>query len=176
MAEVSGSFLGKGWQFPPSFTARGGGVLMVEEEEDIHQSLQILLTTSPGERTMLEGFGCDLSRFVFEEISQGLINALDSMIKDAILYYEPRITVIRVRIDESKVSVHSPLPFPGNAAILAAISAGETPALPEGGERLQSKDTAGMLLIGIEYKVKSTNSRFNMVFPFYSNEAIQPGT
>lgn len=33
-----------------------------------------------------------------------------------------------------------------------------------------------MLLIGIEYKVKSTNSRFNMVFPFYSNEAIQPGT
>ena len=88
---------------------------------------------------MLEGFGCDLSRFVFEEISQGLINALDSMIKDAILYYEPRITVIRVRIDESK-------------------------------------DTAGLLLIGIEYKVKSTNSRFNMVFPFYSNEAIQPGT
>ena len=139
MAEVSGSFLGKGWQFPPGFTDRGGGVLMVEEEEDIHQSLQILLTTSPGERTMLEGFGCDLSRFVFEEISQGLINALDSMIKDAILYYEPRITVIRVRIDESK-------------------------------------DTAGLLLIGIEYKVKSTNSRFNMVFPFYSNEAIQPGT
>ncbi|MCX7113012.1 MAG: hypothetical protein NTX45_23415 [Proteobacteria bacterium] len=34
------------------------------------------------------------------------------------------------------VSVHSPLPFPGNAAILAAISAGETPALPGGGERL----------------------------------------
>ncbi|MCX7108970.1 MAG: hypothetical protein NTX45_02340 [Proteobacteria bacterium] len=35
------------------------------------------------------------------------------------------------------VSVHSPLPFPGNAAILAAISAGETPSLPGGGERLR---------------------------------------
>ena len=34
------------------------------------------------------------------------------------------------------VSVHSPLPFPGNAAILAPISAGETPALPGGSERL----------------------------------------
>jgi len=34
------------------------------------------------------------------------------------------------------VSVHSPLPFPGSAAILAAISAGETPALPGGSERL----------------------------------------
>jgi len=34
------------------------------------------------------------------------------------------------------VSVHSPLPFPRNAAILAPISAGETPALPGGSERL----------------------------------------
>ncbi|MCX7111498.1 MAG: hypothetical protein NTX45_15505 [Proteobacteria bacterium] len=33
------------------------------------------------------------------------------------------------------VSVHSPLPSPGNAVILTAIPAGETPALP-GGERL----------------------------------------
>jgi len=41
-------------------------------------------------------------------------------------------------IGNSIVSVHSPLPFPGSAAILAAISAGETPALPGGSERLHS--------------------------------------
>jgi len=35
-----------------------------------------------------------------------------------------------------RVSVLSPLPFPGSAAILDTISAGETPALPGGGERL----------------------------------------
>ncbi|MFZ4701754.1 MAG: contractile injection system tape measure protein [Candidatus Methylumidiphilus sp.] len=35
------------------------------------------------------------------------------------------------------VSVHSPLPLPGNAAILAAISAGETPAPPGVSERLR---------------------------------------
>ena len=34
------------------------------------------------------------------------------------------------------VSVHSPLLFPGSADILSAISAGETPALPGGSERL----------------------------------------
>jgi len=28
------------------------------------------------------------------------------------------------------------------------------------------------LLISIEYTVRGTNSRFNMVFPFYVNEAI----
>ena len=38
---------------------------------------------------------------------------------------------------EFNVSVHSPLPFAGSAAILTAISAGETPALPGGSERLQ---------------------------------------
>ena len=42
----------------------------------------------------------------------------------------------------SRVSVHSPLPFPGNAAILAAISAGETPALPGGSERLHSRQVS----------------------------------
>ncbi len=35
------------------------------------------------------------------------------------------------------VTVHSPLPFPGNAANLAAISAGKMPTPPEGSERLQ---------------------------------------
>gem|GEM_PF-2356004 len=34
------------------------------------------------------------------------------------------------------VSVHPPPLFPGSAAILASISAGETPTLPGGGERL----------------------------------------
>jgi len=35
-----------------------------------------------------------------------------------------------------EVSVHSPLPFAGSAAILTAISAGVTPALPRGSEHL----------------------------------------
>ena len=35
------------------------------------------------------------------------------------------------------VSVHSPLPIAGSATVLAAIPAGETPALPGGGERLR---------------------------------------
>jgi phage baseplate assembly protein W len=137
MTANTASFLGKGWSFPPGFSNNGKDVLMVEEELDIQQSLQILLTTSQGERVMLENYGCDLNRFLFEEISQSLINELTSLITDAILYYEPRIDVAGITIDESN-----------------ALS--------------------GMLLIGIEYRVRSSNSRFNMVFPFYLNEATQP--
>ncbi|MDD1606911.1 MAG: GPW/gp25 family protein [Methylococcaceae bacterium] len=139
MATNADSFLGKGWNFPPSFLQNGKDILMVAEEQDIQQSLQILLSTSQGERVMLENFGCDLNRFLFEEISQSLVNGLNSLIRDSILYYEPRIDVARISVDESKESL-------------------------------------GVLEISIEYTVRSTNSRFNMVFPFYLNEATQPST
>ena len=34
-----------------------------------------------------------------------------------------------------------------------------------------SKANDGILLISIDYTIRSTNSRFNMVYPFYINEA-----
>jgi hypothetical protein len=33
----------------------------------------------------------------------------------------------------------------------------------------------GVLQIRIDYEVRETNSRYNMVFPFYLNEAVTPG-
>lgn len=35
----------------------------------------------------------------------------------------------------------------------------------------ESADQPGLLLISINYTVRSTNTRYNMVFPFYINEA-----
>jgi phage baseplate assembly protein W len=35
----------------------------------------------------------------------------------------------------------------------------------------QAEADAGLLLISLEYTVRATNSRFNMVYPFYINEA-----
>ncbi|MCB0207853.1 MAG: GPW/gp25 family protein [Anaerolineae bacterium] len=39
----------------------------------------------------------------------------------------------------------------------------------------EDKNRQGLLLIGIEYTIRNTNSRFNMVYPFYINEATTPG-
>ncbi len=128
------SFLGTGWAFPPTFTPGGGEVELVSGVEDIHQSLQILLSTRLGERVMQESFGCDLTDVLFEEIDQSMVNILTNLISDAILYHEPRIT-----LDNLDVS--------------------------------QDEAEAGLLLISLEYTVRSTNSRFNMVYPFYINEA-----
>ncbi len=35
--------------------------------------------------------------------------------------------------------------------------------------------TAGVLRVALDYRVLETNSRYNMVFPFYLNEASTPG-
>ena len=131
------SFLGTGWAFPPTFIAGGNQVDMVSGVDDIHQSLQILLSTRLGERLMQESFGCDLTNLLFEEIDQSMVNTLTNLVSDAILYFEPRIT-----LDQIDVS-------------------------PDQAE-------AGLLLITLSYTVSATNSRFNMVYPFYVNEAAVP--
>ncbi|WP_445633106.1 IraD/Gp25-like domain-containing protein [Nostoc sp. DSM 114161] len=130
--ETNNSFLGTGWSFPPTFNQDTGTVEMVSDEEDIFQSLEIILSTRPAERIMQPDFGCELSQFVFEEISQGLITGIKGTISDALLYHEPRIDVEEINIDESE---------------------------------------PGLLLINVIYRVRVTNSRFNLVYPFYINEA-----
>lgn len=126
-------FLGIGWAFPPTFTPGGAEVNMVSGAADIHESLQILFSTSLGERVMRDDYGCDLQTLLFEEIDQNLLNALNSLISNAILYHEPRIKLDKLDIAESE-------------------------------------DEPGLLLISLEYTIRSTNSRFNMVYPFYIYE------
>jgi uncharacterized protein len=40
----------------------------------------------------------------------------------------------------------------------------------------EAESQSGLLLISLDFTVRSTNSRFNMVYPFYLSEAITPGT
>ena len=40
----------------------------------------------------------------------------------------------------------------------------------------ESEAERGLLLISMDYTVRSTNSRYNMVYPFYLNEAVPPST
>lgn len=67
--EKERSFLGTGWSFPPEFNRHSGNVKMVSEEQDIEESLRILLSTRLGERVMIPRFGCDLTDLLFESIN-----------------------------------------------------------------------------------------------------------
>lgn len=92
------SFLGIGWKFPPSFDRATGSIMLVSEEEDIKESLLILLSTKPGERVMLPDYGCDLHKMVFESIDSSLITQMKGLIENAILLFEPRIILNKIDI------------------------------------------------------------------------------
>lgn len=96
------SFLGRGWGFPPQFDKASKGVSMIEDEQDIESSLEILLSTRLGERIMQPGYGCNLDAMVFESIDLTTRTYLKDLVETAILYYEPRIELESLEIDTSR--------------------------------------------------------------------------
>ena len=96
---MDNAFLGTGWAFPPEFGPHAGQVKMVSREVDIRESLRILLSTSPGERVMQPTFGCGLRPRVFDSINQSTITLISDIIRRAILFFEPRITLDTIQVD-----------------------------------------------------------------------------
>ena len=138
MADIDKAFLGIGWSFPPEFHKRADalGVKMVAEEEDIGESLQILLSTNPGERVMQPSYGCGLKSMVFASINESTVTALKDIIERAVLFFEPRIT-----LEDIEVNTEDALD--------------------------------GILRIKLSYSVRKTNTRSNIVYPFYFREGSQ---
>jgi hypothetical protein len=99
------SFLGQGWGFPVTFSKRNGNtVRMVNDIDDIRESLTILFTTRPGERLMRPDYGGSLEELMFEPSNVGLHTYVKELIKTAVLYYEPRIDLERITIDTQEVN------------------------------------------------------------------------
>jgi uncharacterized protein len=130
---IEKSFLGTGWGFPPTFTEHNRAVQMVSEEEDIRQSLFILISTAPGERLLNPAYGCDLQKMVFERITQASKGKINDLVRRAILLFEPRVNVTMV--DTRIVSLEE-----------------------------------GRIQITVEYTIITTNTRHNIVYPFYFRE------
>jgi phage baseplate assembly protein W len=95
---VNESFLGTGWSFPPSFNQEAGTVELVSNVEDINQSLNILLSTSLGERVMQPEYGCNLEDYLFESLSSTMIGYIKDRVMNSIIYYEPRIRVEKIEV------------------------------------------------------------------------------
>ena len=123
-------FLGRGWSFPPTFVRDRAAVAMLEDEADIASSLEILLSTTPGERVLQPFYGCNLSELLFETLDTRMKTLMADKVESAILYHEARITLESVKLDDSF-------------------------------------ELEGVVLIEVVYRVKSTNSRFNFVYPYY---------
>ena len=121
-------FLGIGWAFPIA-TAAVGEMEMTPYEQDIHQAIQIILGTTPGERVMRPDFGADLQALVFEPLDTTTKALVRQRVEQALILWEPRIDNIKVVVNH--------------------------------GER------DGRLSIAIDYRVRATNTFYNLVYPFY---------
>ncbi|MEM7659760.1 MAG: GPW/gp25 family protein [Bacteroidota bacterium] len=104
------SYLGTGWSFPPVFDEQRATLRMVSDDEDIRQSLFILLSTTPGERPTKPKYGCDLKSILFEPIGGTTTFLIKDMIRTAILFFEPRIDVDSIEVSqdndpEGKISI-----------------------------------------------------------------------
>ena len=92
------TFLGSGWAFPVSFSVGNYQLNTSSNETNINESINIILNTRKGERTLEANFGSGLQQFMFRKIDPNLKGEIIETIKFSLLRYEPRILVQEVRV------------------------------------------------------------------------------
>ena len=95
------TFLGRGWSMPVALDPRTGRVASVAYEEDIRQSILIILETAPGERVMRPNFGCGIHELVFAAMDSTTLQRIRSTVEEALRRCEARIEVLNVNVDET---------------------------------------------------------------------------
>ncbi len=93
-------FLGRGWAMPVELDPRTGRVASVAYEDDIKQSIKIILETKPGERVMRPNFGCGIYDMVFTSLDTTTIERIRSVVEEALIRCEARIEVLAIKVDE----------------------------------------------------------------------------
>lgn len=135
-------FHGRGWRFPilPDET---GSLGWCEGQPNIEQSLKVLLLTALGERVMRPKFGTEAPRLVFAPGSEQYLRLLEQSIQDAVRDFEPRVDLLEVRAE------------PG---------LDDPRTMPEAGAAGREE---ARITVAISYRIRRSNSLFNLVFPFY---------
>jgi phage baseplate assembly protein W len=85
-------FLGTGWNVPVE-TDHQGNVKLTGSEENVKQSVRIILGTAKGERVMRPEFGCDIHDQVYSSLSPATLNRIEEGVRSALVRWEPRIDV-----------------------------------------------------------------------------------
>ena len=89
--------MGGGWRFPVD-TDGGGGIALSQHEQDIEQSIDIILRTAKGERRMRPNFGCGIHDLVFYPNNATTWTLIAYNVEEALGWWEPRIKVSNVDV------------------------------------------------------------------------------
>ncbi len=132
MQDNSKGLWGRGWAFPPDFSlaseSGAAGPALVEDKDDIRQSLRILFSTLPGERIMRSNYGCDLNSVLFENINDDLVAEIRRLIRESVLRYEPRIELIDV-VAQQNTQNPTQLDISANYRVRGSDTVGEVTGL-----------------------------------------------
>ena len=91
-------FLGTGLKFPVTLNNVTGRFEMVSGDENIKESIYVILMTQKGERLLMPNFGSRINDYVFEVMSETNLTLMANNVKTAIEIYEKRIKDIKVDI------------------------------------------------------------------------------
>jgi len=92
------NLFGQGLSFPPR-VGPDGRLAWSVGEENVRESLRLILLTEPGERLMREAFGCGLRRFLFEPNTLATRQLIRERILRAIERWEPRVRLDDVLVE-----------------------------------------------------------------------------
>ena len=101
--KIENLFLGAGWSFPVTFFAGNHRLNTTANEANINESINIILNTRKGERTLDSNFGSGLQKFMFKQIDNTLKREIIETIQLSLLHYEPRIVVQEVRVTSTDI-------------------------------------------------------------------------
>ncbi len=127
-------FLGSGWKFPLQIDPRTGKMAVSDMEDNIRESIGIILSTYRGERVMRPEFGANTADFAFAPTSYTEKETISYELSRQLILDEPRITDVTVNCEETGIE--------------------------------------GALKIIVDYTIRSTNNRYNQVYPFYLDEEM----
>ncbi len=130
MTGIAEDFVGRGWAFPLRLDSTGAFALSAGDQ-DVAESIRLILGTSPGERPLRPEFGCPVHELIFDTVDGALAGRAGALVAAALTRWEPRIEVL-------------------------GVDARPDPAAP------------AVLRISVDYRIRATNDRRNLVFPFYS--------
>jgi uncharacterized protein len=94
---VSELFVGRGITYPMRVSMTGG-IALTSREEEIAESMRLILGTSPGERPMRPDFGCPIHEHIFAPADASTTGLIAFDVRNALTRWEPRIDVLDVTV------------------------------------------------------------------------------
>jgi phage baseplate assembly protein W len=95
---AASNLYGKGLGFPPR-VGPDGHVAWSEGEENVRESIRVILMTEPRERIQLAEFGAGLMRFLFEPNTSSTRFLIEERIRETLRRWEPRVRVESVQVE-----------------------------------------------------------------------------